>query len=148
MSFFRHVRSIGPMWLLAWQKAEPPCRLPLVGPGGCSRGATEIAPPLIVRDESHRLFLGGLLSSRARLRFTGCVHFAMKDNCRSRDFQRTANSGLTGCLSPGVHRRCFVMNHAILQAVSRSRGSLTRKRSTSSESRMPVWGPPGARHIR
>ena len=104
MSFLRHARSIGPMWVLASCKAEPECRLPLVGPGVRHKGATEIAPPLIVRDESHRLFLGGLLSSRARLRFTGCVHFAMKEYCRSRDFQRTANSGLTGCLSRGVHR--------------------------------------------
>jgi hypothetical protein len=70
MSFLRHARSIGPMWVLASCKAEPECRLPLVGPGVRHKGATEIAPPLIVRDESHRLFLGGLLSSRARLRFT------------------------------------------------------------------------------
>jgi hypothetical protein len=42
------------------------------------KGATEIAPLLIVRDESHRLSLAGLLSSRARLRFAGCVQFAMK----------------------------------------------------------------------
>ena len=63
MSFLRHARSIGPMWVLASCKAEPECRLPLVGPGVRHKGATEIAPPLIVRDESHRLFLGGLLSS-------------------------------------------------------------------------------------
>jgi hypothetical protein len=105
MSFLRHARSIGPMWVLALCKAEPECRLPLVGPGDGHRGATEIAPLLIVRDESHRLFLGGLRSRRARLRFAGCVHFAMKEYCRSRDFQRTANSGLTGCLSRGVHSR-------------------------------------------
>jgi len=103
MSFLRHVRSIGPMWGLASPKAEPAYCLPLVGPGYRYKGATEIAPLLIVRDESHRLFLGGLLSSRARLRFTGWVHFAMKESCRSRDFHRTANSGLTGCLSGGVH---------------------------------------------
>ena len=104
MSFLRHARSIGPMGVLVSRQAEPECGLlPLVGPEGWHKGATEIAPPLIVRDESHRLFLGGLLSSSARLRFTGCVHFAMKKNCRSRDFQRTANSGLTGCLSRRVH---------------------------------------------
>jgi len=102
MSFLRHARSIGPMGMLALRKAELAYRLPSVGPGDWDKGATEIAPLLIVRDESPRLFLGGLLSSRARLRFTGCVHFAMKEYCRSRDFQRTANSGLTGCLSRRV----------------------------------------------
>jgi len=104
MSFWRHARSIGPMWVLASPKAEPECRLPLVGTEVWQKGAIEIAPLLIVRDESHRLFLGGLRSRRARLRFTGCVHFAMKEICRSTDFQRTANSGLTGCLRRGVHR--------------------------------------------
>ena len=107
MSFWRHARSIGPMWVLASPKAEPECRLPLVGTEVWQKGAIEIAPLLIVRDESHRLFLGGLRSRRARLRFTGCVHFAMKEICRSTDFQRTANSGLTGCLRRGVHRRRF-----------------------------------------
>jgi hypothetical protein len=108
MSFWRHARSIGPMWVLASPKAEPECRLPLVGTEVWQKGAIEIAPLLIVRDESHRLFLGGLRSRRARLRFTGCVHFAMKEICRSTDFQRTANSGLTGCLRRGVHRKYAV----------------------------------------
>ena len=91
MSFLRHARSIGPMRFK-------------------TKGATEIAPLLIVRDESHRLFLGGLVSTRARLRFTGYVDFAMKEDCRSRDFQRTANCGLTGCLSPGVQRTSMTSN--------------------------------------
>jgi hypothetical protein len=103
MSFSRHARSIGPMSALTSRPAGPRCRLPLVGPGQAYRGATEVTPLLIVRDESHRLFLGGLLSSRARLRFTGCVHFVMKESGRSRNFQRTAKCGLTGCLSQGVH---------------------------------------------
>jgi hypothetical protein len=68
-----------------------------------NRGAG--APLLIVRDESHRSSLGGLLSSRARLRFTGCVHRAMKKFRRSSCFHRTATCGLTSCLSPGVHPR-------------------------------------------
>jgi hypothetical protein len=102
MSFLRHARSIGPMWVLASRPAEPERRPPVGRPRDLAQGATEIAPLLIVRDESHRLFLGGLRSRRARLRFTGCVHFARKENCRSRNFQRTANSGLTGCLSRGV----------------------------------------------
>jgi len=63
MSFLRHARSIGPMWVLASCQAEPECRLPLVGTGNRHKGATGIAPLLIVRDESHRLSLGGLLSS-------------------------------------------------------------------------------------
>jgi hypothetical protein len=62
MSFWRHARSIGPMWVSASRKAEPEFRLPLVGTGDWHKGATEIAPQLIVRDESHRLFLGGLRS--------------------------------------------------------------------------------------
>ena len=45
MSFFRHARSIGPMDLKYYR-----------GTG---------VPLLIVRDESHRLSLGGVLSSRA-----------------------------------------------------------------------------------
>jgi hypothetical protein len=63
MSFLRHVRSIGPMCVLTSRKAQPGCRLPLVGTVNRNKGATEIAPLLIVRDESHRLSLGGLLSS-------------------------------------------------------------------------------------
>ena len=85
MSFLRHARSIGPM-------------------GAKTNRGTE-APLLIVRDESHRLSLGGLLSSRARFRFAGCVHHAMNKFGRSSDFRRTATCGLTGCLSPRVHPR-------------------------------------------
>jgi hypothetical protein len=87
------------MWVLASCQADPQCRLPLVGTGNRYKGATEIAPLLIVRDESHRLSLGGLLSSRAHLRFAGCLQFAMKEYGRSRNFQRTANSVLTVCVS-------------------------------------------------
>ena len=77
----------------------------MVNPEDWDKGATEIAPLLIVRDESHRLFLGGLVATRARLRFTGCLQFAMKVYGRSRNFQRTANSVLTVCVSPGGRRR-------------------------------------------
>jgi len=49
-----------------------------------------------------RLFLDGLLS-RARFRFTGCAHFAIKEDAGSRKFQPTANCGSTGCLREGVH---------------------------------------------
>ncbi len=104
MSFLRHARSIDPMWGNSLRGnggrlVPPPVGRPRFG----VQGRESIAPLLIVCDESHRLFLGGLLSSRARLRFAGWVHFAMKGYGRSRDFQRTANCGLTGCLSRGVH---------------------------------------------
>jgi DNA repair exonuclease SbcCD ATPase subunit len=105
MSFLRHARSIGPMWVLASCQARTVCRLPLVGDGNRHKGATEIAPLLIVRDESHRLSLGGLLSSRARLRFAGCIQFAIKEYGRLRNFQRTANSVLTVCVSSGDKRK-------------------------------------------
>ena len=74
-------------------------------PKDCNRGTTAIAPLLIVHDESHRLSLGWLLSSSASLRFAGCSQCAMKRYCRSRNFQRTANSVLTLCLSSGGKRK-------------------------------------------
>ncbi len=92
------------MLVLTSRKAQPECRLPLVGTANRHKGATEIAPLLIVRDESHRLSLGRLLSSRACLRFAGCVQFAMKEYGRSRNFRRTANSVLTVCVSSGDKR--------------------------------------------
>src|ERR1700724_3968553 len=107
MSFLRHARSIGPMGVLTSPTAEAEYRLPLVGTGIWHKGATEIAPLLIVRDESHRLSLGGLVSTRARLRFAGCVQFAMKVYGRSRNFQRTAHSVLTVCVSRGDKRMAY-----------------------------------------
>ena len=86
-------------------KPEGGCRLPLVGTRASVKDATEgtrLGP--IVRDESHRVSLGGLLSSRAHLRFAGCSQFAMKVSGRSRNFQRPASSVLTACLSSGGHR--------------------------------------------
>jgi hypothetical protein len=83
MSFLRHRQSTGP---IANQK---------------NRGAG--APLPIVRDESHRLSLGGLHSCSARFRFAGCLHRAIKKSRRSSGFNRTATCGLTGCLSPRVH---------------------------------------------
>ena len=43
-----------------------------------------------------KLFLGS-----ARLRFPGREQNALKWSCRPMDFQRTANSVLTVCVSPG-----------------------------------------------
>jgi len=107
MSFLRHARSIGPMELVGSAASDGGggafprhcCRL-----RGVQGAIPRTAPCLIVRDESHRLSLGGLLSSRACLRFAGWVQHAMKWSCRSRNFQRTANSVLTVCLSQGDNR--------------------------------------------
>src|SRR5436309_2617407 len=106
MSFLRHGRSIGPMWSKPKpSKPEGECRLPLVGTLASVNGATEgTRLGLIVRDESHRVSLGGLLSSRARLRFPGSLQFAMKVSGRPRDYHRSASSVLTVCLRPGGHR--------------------------------------------
>ena len=46
---------------------------------------------------------GGLLSSRARVRFTSRPHSATWGHRRTIPIQRTVNCGSTGCLSPGVH---------------------------------------------
>jgi hypothetical protein len=47
------------------------------------------------------LFLGGLVSTRARFRFTNREQHAVNWLCRSSIFQRTANYLLTVCLTPG-----------------------------------------------
>ena len=74
MSFLRHARSIGPMG-----QVKTILRLERCGASRWSAAGTAVrrgcytAPSLISSAMStHRLFLGGLLSSRARLRFTGC----------------------------------------------------------------------------
>src|SRR5215470_2048856 len=104
MSFLRHARSIGPMELVGSAASHGGGVAIPNHPFGLRtvEGAIPTtAPSLIVRDESHRLSLGGLVSTRACLRFTGWVQHAMKWSCRSRKFQRTANSVLTVCLSQG-----------------------------------------------
>ncbi len=45
----------------------------------------------------------GLLSSRARVRFTSRRHSATQRRRLTMHTQRTVNCDLTGCLSPGVH---------------------------------------------
>src|SRR5215469_10113095 len=50
------------------------------------------------------LFLGGMLSSRARLRFTNREQCAVNSVHRSSLLQRTANYLLTVCLTPGGKR--------------------------------------------
>jgi hypothetical protein len=56
----------------------PGYRLPLVGPGPSQRTRRKGRAQLIVRDEFPSwLFLGGLLSSRARLRFTSRAQYVL-----------------------------------------------------------------------
>jgi hypothetical protein len=50
------------------------------------------------------LFLGGVVSTSARLRFTNRGQCAVNSVCRSRNSQRTANYLLTVCLTPGGKR--------------------------------------------
>src|SRR5512141_2904356 len=50
------------------------------------------------------LFLGGMLSSRARLCFTNRGQHAVNSLRQSSIFQRTANYLLTVCLTPGGKR--------------------------------------------
>jgi hypothetical protein len=52
------------------------------------------------------LFLGGVVSTRARLRFTNRGQCAVNSVRWSRIFQRTAKYLLTGCLTPGG--KCIV----------------------------------------
>jgi hypothetical protein len=120
MSFLRHARSIGPMWANSLRVKAGDLLLPPVGrPRVGYKGANEIAPLLIVRDESHRLSLGGLVSTRAPLRFAGCVQFAMKEYGRSRNFQRTANSVLTANM--GLRPAKLHENESELRTIERYR---------------------------
>jgi hypothetical protein len=59
--------------------------------------------PSSVRMSRSRLFLSGSVSTVARLRFIGGVQSALQWSCRSSNMQRTANSVLFSCLSPGGH---------------------------------------------
>jgi hypothetical protein len=57
---------------------------------------------------SSRVFLGELLSSRARLRFPGQPHAQTINSRSSRKYQRTAYRDFLLCLTPGVHSNpCF-----------------------------------------
>jgi hypothetical protein len=111
MSFFRHGRSTGPMQFKTNRGAETPL--------------------LIVRDESHRLSLGGLPSGRARLRFAECAHRAMKEFRRSSCFQPTATCGLTGCLSPGVHSNIILLSLVELNSSLRRCITVVKSRGTA-----------------
>ena len=121
------------MWVLGFAQAETGAASRWSAPGNCHKGATEIAPLLIVRDESHRLSLGGLLSSRAHLRFAGCVQFAMKVYGRSTNFQRTAKSVLTVCVRPGDKRNQCRTDQAILDETQHEEGATQMKRGFSED---------------
>src|SRR6516164_5290271 len=54
------------------------------------------------------LFLGGLVSTRARLRFTNRGQHAVNSVRQSRILQRTANYLLTVCLTPGGKRSASI----------------------------------------
>jgi hypothetical protein len=62
------------------------------------------------------LFLGGLVSTRARFRFTNRGQHAVNSLCRSSIFQRTANYLLTVGLTPGGKARCSSRGAAEINA--------------------------------
>jgi hypothetical protein len=63
-----------------------------------------MTPPAFIGSmSSGRLFLGELLSSRARLRFPGHAHAPTIHSRSSSKTQRTANRDFSLCLTPGVH---------------------------------------------
>ncbi len=100
MSFPRHRRSFDPMAHDRWGRGTASR---WSGPAQLLAATEGPRPDCIVFDESHRLFLGRLLSSRAYLRFAGCLQSAMNGWGRSRKFHRTATSWLTDCLALGFH---------------------------------------------
>ncbi len=89
MNFLRHRRSI-----IRWRCLHR------------GRSVSSFRPRLLIVSMSRsRLFLGGLRSRRAHLRFTGCRQNAVQWYCWSSILQRTAMGVLTGCDSQGVKPR-------------------------------------------
>ena len=64
-----------------------------------------IGLPLIGRMSSSQVFLGGLLSSRARLRFPGHAQAQPSTPRSPSKSQRTAYRAFQHCLTQGVHPR-------------------------------------------
>ena len=62
LSFLRHGQIYRPVSSLFWERAQ--------------QGSAAPAPSHRLDESASRLFPGGLLSSRARLCFTGCIYFA------------------------------------------------------------------------
>ncbi len=78
------------------------------------------------RPEAHRLdelsarvFLGGLLSSSACLRFPGCFRVCNSVARKSTIFQRTVTVSLCYCLSLGVHTIVLLAAAELFVAVLR-----------------------------
>ena len=87
MSFLRHGVIYRPMWTHHLRRGRP-----------------VLDRPGLIGTMSFRLAIpGGLPSGSARFRFTSQAQNALQWSCRSRIFQRTANSILFDCLSVGVH---------------------------------------------
>src|SRR5690349_14996117 len=70
------------------------------------------------------LFLGELVSTRSRFRFTNRRQDAVHSISRSSIFQRTANTVLFDCLSGGVHprRHCPSREGRLCSKTERERG--------------------------
>ena len=93
MSFLRHGKSI---------KSDA---------GENAEGRTVPAPAPSASMSFSWLFLGGVVSTRARLRFTNRGHYAVHSVRRSSLLQRTANYLLTVCLTPGDKRNSIFPFH-------------------------------------
>ena len=104
MSFLRHARSMGPMG-----HVKIILRLRLCAAshwsatGSAVRRGCYPAPSLIVRDEYAPAIPWRVALQQSPPPLHRMFHFAMKEYGRSRNFHRTANCRLTGCLSRGVH---------------------------------------------
>ena len=86
MSFLRHGKSIDPM----------------SGRENAGSRSSSLPPALIGLDEFQLAIPWRVVSTRARLRFTNRGQCAVNSLRWSSNFQRTAKSVLTGCLTPGA----------------------------------------------
>ena len=106
MSFLRHARSIGP---IGHVKTILQFRLCTASrgsaPGSTVGRGCDTAPSLIVRDEYAPAIPWRVALQQSPPLFHRMGPFCYERICRSRSFHRTANSGLTGCLTSGVHFR-------------------------------------------
>lgn len=109
MSFLRHQRSIV-RWGYLYR----------------GRSVSLLRPRLLTVSMSRSwLFLGGMLSSSARLRFTGCHQNAIQRSCRSRVLHRTMNGGLFACLSKRIHSTPDSVRHFWNSSVAQTRTAAT-----------------------
>ena len=89
MSFLRHPEIYRPMWGSPWR----------------SLGATTAAAPTHRLDEFPAGYsLAGCAPAEPASASPAGHQYAVQSSCRSRIFQRTANSVLTVCVSPGGKR--------------------------------------------